>query len=583
MKCIRLILPVLGLLLFFSACKPKKETATGPAPDSTFAKIADEFLDGYFNFRPGVATYVGLHQYDRAKRDYTKAGLAAELDRLKAFEQKLAPLGDSLSPTARFDHKLLLAGIRQEIFALEDLGIYTKNPMTYAGSISLNIFVQRDFAPLKERVKSIIAIEDQTPAIFAAARENLADSLAKPYVETAILIARGGADFMEKELVEALAQGVDDSLKTAFTASNTKAIGELRGFATWLEKEKLSKVHNHYAIGKTNYKKMLLYNEMLDINPEDILAQGLAELKKEQELFAQVAKVINPNKKAIDVFEDLKKDHPKAENLIADTRKNLESIRQFLLDKKIITVPSEVRVEVKETPQFARSTSTASMDTPGPFEKATQAFYYITPTEKTWSAKQKEEWLSQFSYYVTDIISVHEAYPGHYVQFLHLNASRTSKIQKTFGSYAFIEGWAHYTEKMMIEEGFGAKDPVTQAKYHLAQLDESLLRLCRLCVSIKTHTEGMNLADATKFIQDNAYYSYKPAYQEALRGTFDPGYLSYTLGKLQILKLREEYKAQEGANFSLQKFHDQLLDNGMPPIEMLRDVLLKNPQAGASF
>jgi uncharacterized protein (DUF885 family) len=328
---------------------------------------------------------------------------------------------------------------------------------------------------------------------------------------------------------------------------------------------------------------MLLYNEMLDVNPEDILTQGLAELKKEQELFAQVAKVINPNKKAIDVFEDLKKDHPKAENLIPDARKNLESIRQFLLDKKIITVPSEVRVEVKETPQFARSTSTASMDTPGPFEKATQAFYYITPTEKTWSAKQKEEWLSQFSYYVTDIISVHEAYPGHYVQFLHLNASPTSKIQKTFGSYAFIEGWAHYTEKMMIEEGFGAKDPMTQAKYHLAQLDESLLRLCRLCVSIKIHTEGMPLADATKFIQDNAYYSYKPAYQEALRGTFDPGYLSYTLGKLQILKLREEYKAQEGANFSLQKFHDQLLDNGMPPIEMLRGVLLKEPKTGASL
>ncbi len=583
MKCIRLFIPVLGLLLLFSACKPKKETASGPSPDSTFAKMADEFLDGYFTFRPGVATYVGLHQYDRAKRDYSKAGLAAELDRLKAFEQKLAPLGDSLSPKARFDHKLLLAAIHQEIFAMEDLGIYTKNPMTYAGSISLNIFAQRDFAPLKERVKSVIAIEDQTPAIFAAARENLADSLAKPYVETAILIARGGADFLEKELVEALAQGVDDTLRTVFNAANKKAIGELRGFATWLEKEKLSKVHNRYAIGKANYKKMLLYNEMLDVNPEDILTQGLAELKKEQELFAQVAKVINPNKKAIDVFEDLKKDHPKAENLIPDARKNLETIRQFLLDKKIITVPSEVRVEVKETPQFARSTSTASMDTPGPFEKATQAFYYITPTEKTWSAKQKEEWLSQFSYYVTDIISVHEAYPGHYVQFLHLNASPTSKIQKTFGSYAFVEGWAHYTEKMMIEEGFGAKDPITQAKYHLAQLDESLLRLCRLCVSIKTHTEGMTLADATKFIEDNAYYAYKPAYQEALRGTFDPGYLSYTLGKLQILKLREEYKAQEGENFSLQKFHDQLLDNGMPPVTLLREVLLKNPTAGTSF
>lgn len=583
MKRIYLLLPALALLLCISGCQRPKETVAAHHPDSTFVKLSDEFLKGYFTFRPGTATYLGLHEYDRAKRDYSQAALATELQRLKTYEQRLAPLADSLSPKARFDHKLLLSGIRQEIFLMEDLGIYTKNPMTYAGAISLNLFVQRDFAPLDERVKSIIAIEEQTPALFASARENLADSLAKPYVETAILVARGGADFMEKELVEALAQGVGDSLKATFTASNKKAIAELRGFATWLEKEKLPKVHQHYAIGKTNYKKMLLYNEMLDVNPEDILAMGLAELKKEQELFAEVAKKINPNKSAIAVFEDLKKDHPTADNLIPDARKNLESIRQFLLDKKIITVPSEVRVEIKETPQFARSTSTASMDTPGPFEKATQAFYYITPVEKTWTSKQKEEWLSQFNYYVTDIISVHEAYPGHYVQFLHVNASPTSRIQKTFGSYAFIEGWAHYTEKMMIEEGFGAKDPLTQAKYHLAQLDESLLRLCRLCVSIKTHTEGMTLADATKFLQDNCYYDYKPAYQEALRGTFDPGYLSYTLGKLQILKLREAYKAQEGANFSLQKFHDQLLDNGMPPVEMLREMMLKDQSSGKAF
>jgi uncharacterized protein (DUF885 family) len=322
---------------------------------------------------------------------------------------------------------------------------------------------------------------------------------------------------------------------------------------------------------------MLLYNEMLTITPEEILAMGIEELKKEQALFAEVARKIDPNKKAIDVFESIKKDHPTAKNLIPDAKKNLEAIRQFLIDKKIITIPSDVRVSVQETPPFARSTGTASMDTPGPFEKkATEAFYYITPVEDNWSAKQKEEWLTQFNYYVTDIISIHEAYPGHYVNFLHLNASGATKIEKIFFSYAFVEGWAHYTEKMMIEEGFGATDSITAAKYHLAQLDESLLRLCRLCVSVKTHCEGMSLADATKFIQNNAYYSYKPAYQEALRGTFDPGYLSYTLGKLQILKLREDYKKQEGTNFSLQKFHDTLLGSGAPPVELIREIMIRN-------
>ncbi len=575
MKKYSLLLPLIGVILFFSSCTKKEKVVANT--DSTFVKLTDEYLEGYFAFRPANATYLGLHEYDRHVRDYSKAGLEAELARLKVYERKLLSIGDSISSAASFDYRILLSAIRQEIFSMEDIGIYTKNPMTYAGVLNLNIFIQRDFAPLAERVKSIIAIEDQAPAIFAAAKENLEDSLAKPYVETAILIANGSADFMENELVLALNDLNNDSIKKSFDTSNKKAIAELRSFAAWLQKEKRSKVHNHYAIGKENYEKMLLFNEMLTISPEEILALGLAELKKEQELFAEVAKKIDSKKKPIEVFEALKKEHPTAENLIPDAKKNLDAIRQFLIDKKIITIPSEERVTVTETPQYARATSTASMDTPGPFEKAKQAFYYITPVEKKWSTKQKKEWLTQFNYYVTDVISIHEAYPGHYVQFLKLNASAATKIQKIFGSYAFIEGWAHYTEKMMIEEDFGGNDPVLQAKYHLAQLDESLLRLCRLCVSIKTHTEGMSLADATKFFQDNCYYEYKPAYQEALRGTFDPGYLSYTLGKLQLLKLREEYKKQEGANFSLQKFHDQLLGHGAPPVQLIREVLLKEP------
>jgi len=581
MKLSRYLLLAVSSVFFFNSCAKKEKETTNLDP--AFEKLSEEFLKGYFEFRPATATYLGMHEYDRQKRDYSKPALEAELARLKDFEQKLVSIGDSISTKASYDYKILLSAIRQEIFSFEDLQVFNKNPMTYAGTLSLNIFIQRDFAPLNERVQSIIAIEEQAPAIFAAARENLNDSLAKPYVETAMMIAEGTADFLEKDLTEALKEVTDENLKKEFEVSNKKAINELKEFSNWLKKEKLSITHNNYAIGKDNYQKMLLFNEMLTISPEEILAMGLEELKKEQALFAEVAKVIDPNKKPIEVFEALKKDHPTPENLIPDAKKNLEAIRQFLVDKKIITIPSEVRVEIKETPQFARSTSTASMDTPGPFEKATQAFYYITPTEKSWTAKQKEEWLSQFNYYVTDVISIHEAYPGHYVQFLHLNASSATKIEKIFGSYAFIEGWAHYTEKMMIEEGFGGNDELAKAKYHMAQLDESLLRLCRLCVSLKTHTEGMNLADATKFFQDNAYYEYKPAYQEALRGTFDPGYLSYTLGKLQILKLREEYKAQEGDKFSLQKFHDMLLDNGMPPVQLIREVMLKDPAKTAAF
>jgi uncharacterized protein (DUF885 family) len=394
----------------------------------------------------------------------------------------------------------------------------------------------------------------------------------------AMEIAKGAADFLKGDLVVALKDVKNDSLMSAFRQTNNKAIDEVNGFVDWLKKEKLPKSKNNFAIGKENYQKMLLYGEDISMSPEKILEIGLTELKREQENFNTAAKIINPNKKPADVYHDMQKEHPTADSLIPDARKHIETIRQFLIDKKIITMPSEVRVQVKETPQYARSTSTASMDVPGPFEKkATEAYYYITPVDAGWTEKQKQDWLSMFDYYTTDNVTVHEAYPGHYTQFLHLNASNATKIEKIFGSYAFVEGWAHYCEKMMIDEGYGnTGDPVKAAKYRLAQSGDALLRICRLCVSIKMHCQGMSVDDGTKFFMNNWYQGEKPSRQEALRGTFDPGYLFYTVGKLEILKLRDDYQKQEDGNFSLMKFHDVMLDNGMPPVRLLREVLLKD-------
>jgi uncharacterized protein (DUF885 family) len=555
-----------------------QQTAQSTNGNAAFQKLADAFIDGYLAWRPQQGTYLGLHDYDGKVTDYSRASLDAELARLKEYKGKLAQLDTStLSEQDYYDYRILRSAIDQEIFRFEDLGTYTQQPMTYAGVFDVNIYAQRDFAPLEVRMRSIIAIEQKASQVMAAARQNLRDTLAKPHLETAILIARGSADFLAKELPKALREVKNDSLQQVFSTANEEAVRELRGYADFLEKQKLPKANEGYAIGRENYRKMLLYNEMLSTTPEDILEMGLKKMKEEQAEFAAAARVIDPKKSPAQVYQSIQRDHPTAGNLISDTRKNLESIRQYLIDHQIITIPSEVRVRVEETPPFARATSTASMDTPGPFEKkATQAFYYITPVEPQWPASQQEEWLSQFNYYTTDIISIHEAYPGHYVQFLKLNASPATKIEKMFGSYAFIEGWAHYTEQMMMEEGFGSgKDSVTLAKYKMAQLAESLLRLCRLAVSVQMHTQGMKLPAATKFFQDNCFYEYKPAYQEALRGTFDPGYLSYTLGKLQILQLREAYKQQEGSGYSLKKFHDTLLNHGMPPVQLIREVMLQ--------
>jgi uncharacterized protein (DUF885 family) len=309
----------------------------------------------------------------------------------------------------------------------------------------------------------------------------------------------------------------------------------------------------------------------------------LRELKRKQQDFADAARQIDPNKKPVEVFQSIQKDHPTEQSLIPDTAKNLEAIRQFLVDHKIITLPSPVRAKVMETPQYLRATSFASMDTPGPFEtKATEAYYYVTPPEPNWAPQQKEEWLTAFNYYTTDIVSTHEAYPGHYVQFLCWKASLATKLEKIFAGYAFTEGWAHYAEQMMVDEGFGGtglatpEDKIKAAKYRLAQTDEALLRCCRFCVSIQMHCQGMTVEQATKFFQDNSYYEEKPAHQEAVRGAYDPEYLYYTLGKLEIFKLREDYRKQEGAAFTLQKFHDELLRHGAPPIRLLREVLLRD-------
>ena len=550
--------------------------------DADFEKIALDFIGGYLAARPLQGVALGLHQYDGKIGDYTRLAIDAEIERLHRFQTQLSKIDPgTLSARIDIDRRILLTAIARELFQIEDMGIFDRNPMTYARAIDINIYIKRDFKPLDDRVRDIVTIEDQTANIMTAAKTNLAAVLPKPYVELAIQIANGSADFLEKDLAAAVKDLDDEPLTAAFQDSNKKAAAALRDYASWLAKERLPKATDNFAIGTAKYQRMLAETELVDLPPDKILALGLQRLREEQGIFAAAAKIIDPKKTPLAVFKQIQSEHPKPGELVTDVAKDLDQIRQFVLDHHIVAIPSDVRPSVTPTPQFDRATTFASMDTPGPFEKkATQAYYYVTPVEENWTEKQKDEWLTSFNYYTSDVVSIHEAYPGHYVQFLHLNASTATQLEKVFGSYAFIEGWAHYTEKMMLDEGFGSaanptpEQKVRAAKYRMAQADEALLRLCRLCVSIKMHTQGMSVADAAKFFQENCYYEVKPSMSEALRGTFDPGYLNYTLGKWQILKLRDDYKAQEGPNFSLEKFHNEVLDHGMPPIRLLREMML---------
>jgi len=574
------------LLVFVSAVFSLDAAAPPRSDDSALDSFAEGFVKGYLDWRPGEGVSLGLHQYDGKSTDYSRSSLDAELARLNKAERTLAALPtNNLTRRGSCDYRLLQSALRKELFKFQDLQSYTRNPMTYARSMAVNIYIKRDFAPLPERVRSIIAILRQSSNVFAAARANLDEIVPRPLVETAIQIAEGSAEFLAKDLVTALKDLKDDSLQAQFNTANQLAISELRGYVAWLKEKKLPAADNRFALGREKFAKMLREGELIDLSPERILDLGLRELRREQQVLAATAKKIDPTKKATDVLKQIQKDHPTAESLIPDTRKNLEAIRQFLIDRHIVTIPSPVRARVEETPQFDRATSFASMDTPGPFEtKATEAYYYVTPVEQEWSPQQKEEWLTAFNYYTTDVVTIHEAYPGHYTQFLCLNASGANRMEKILSSYAFVEGWAHYTEQMMLDEGFGPNMPslssqppaLVAAKYRLAQSDEALLRLCRLCCAIKLHCQGMTVDEATRFFQDNCYYEEKPARQEAVRWTFDPEYLYYTRGKLQILKSRRDWQKQEGTRFALQQFHDEMLRHGAPPLRLLRELILKD-------
>jgi uncharacterized protein (DUF885 family) len=576
--CLRLF--VLALFV------PWANSFAAQSADADYEAVAEEYIKGYFAARPLQGTAIGLHEYDGKITDYSRLALDAELSRLRRFDDRLNKFdATKLSQRQSIDLRILQAAVKKDLFEMQEMSVFERNPMVYAQAADVNVYIKRNFASLEDRVRSLVAIESQIPNILIAARTNLNEVVPKPYVELAIQIARGSSDFLKKDLVAAIGNLKDEQLRVAFHEANRKAANALNDYAAWLERVKLPKASLDFALGEEKFRRFLAQTELVDLPPQKILEIGLEQLRAEQQAFAEAAKKIDPDKSPIEVFRQIQSEHPAPENLIPDVAKDLDKIRKYVLSHRLVSIPSEVRAKVKETPQYLRATSFASMDTPGPFEKrATEAYYYVTPTENDWPEKQKQEWLTAFNYYTSDITSIHEAYPGHYVQFLHLNASPASKVEKIFGSYAFVEGWAHYCEKMMVDEGYGSSTAETPSeddakravKYRMAQADEALLRLCRLCVSIKMHTQKLSIEEATKFFQDNCYYEEKPARQEAMRGTFDPGYLNYTLGKLQILKLRDDYKAQQGDDFSFQKFHNELLNHGMPPIRLLREIMLKD-------
>jgi len=478
-----------------------------------------------------------------------------------------------LAASEEIDAEILDSQIKAELMDLETLQTWRRNPMNYVGlpGGAIDGLIKRNFAPPAERLRAVVSRLKGVPALMDAMKQNIQNP-PHEFTDLAFRMAHGSIGFFRDTAAMWAkdAAGGDTSLLNEFQAANATAAKSLEDGAEWLERTLLPSSKGSYAIGADNFSKKLLYEEMVDTPLDRLLAIGEEHLARDYNAFIDTARRIDPSKSPMAVMKSLSDDHPTELTLIPDAKKTIEGLVQFINTKDIVTISSQVRPTIKETPPYARSGTFASMDTPGPFEeKATEAFYYVTPPEREWDVKHKEEHLRAFNPAVMTIITIHEAYPGHYIQFLNAKQFPT-KTRKIFFCSSNVEGWAHYGEQMMLEEGFCNGDP----KMRLAQLQEALLRDARYVVGIKLHTAGWTVEQGAKFFEDKAFQEPANAYEEARRGAYNPTYLYYTLGKLQIYKLRDDYRKAKGPGFSLKSFHDEFVHQGGVPIKIIRGILL---------
>jgi uncharacterized protein (DUF885 family) len=562
--------------LVFAAATVVAGWGEAPADDApaAYARVVDAYFDARFAAYPTQGTAAGLHEYDGRLDDLSReaigrrvAVLKEQLEALTAVERAGLEFDDAI------DAEFLEAQMRGELLDLEGLETW-RNPMRYASlpGEAVDGLIKRDFAPAAARLRSLIERERRIPAVFAAARANVANPPAE-FTDLAIRMAKGSIGFFEGSVVTwaHAATGGDAGLKAEFDEVNGQVVRELAEFARWLEEDLRPRSKGTYAIGAEAFARKLRYEEMIEAPLAEVLARGEANLERDYRAFVETARAIDPARTPAEVMASISDAHPTAEDLIPSVRRSVEAAREFLIAKGIVTVPSEVRVRVEETPPYARSGGFASMDTPGPYEmKAREAYYYVTPVEPDWDETHREEHLRLFNDPVVAMINVHEAYPGHYLQFLYAPRFKT-KVRKLLSCGTNVEGWAHYTEQMMVDEGFGGGDP----RVRLAQLQEALLRDCRYVAGIKLHTEGWTVERAAReLFEAKGFQEPANAYEEARRGAYNPTYLYYTYGKLDILDLRSDYlKFHENAD--LRAFHDAFVELGGLPLPLVRRVLLR--------
>ncbi|HEX4153082.1 MAG TPA: DUF885 domain-containing protein [Steroidobacteraceae bacterium] len=575
----------LALLAFLAGCNQSSKSPRAPVerPPSQasldWQEAANGFMQSYFAAQPFFAAQEGKHEYDGQLPDLSEHGLKREIARLHAERDRIAGIDPKpLLPKERFDREYLLSVANNDLFWLEKTRYPYSNPYWYVGNIDPDVYLSRNYAPLNVRMKAYIKYARGIPQLAKDIQENLKGPLPKSYVELGIANFGGYVDFYKNDVTPVFASVDDPAMQKDLAdadANAAQAMANLRDYLTGLRKT----ANDNFALGKDLYAEMVKDTDQVDVPIEQIEAAGRADLTRNTDMLKSACESYLPKGSLAACLAKMDANKPPQGTLEA-ARSQLTLLRDFVQKHNVVSIPGDQQALVAEAPPYNRENA-AFIQVPGPYDKGVTAVYNIAPPNPKWSKREQAEYIPSVATLM--FTSVHEVWPGHFLQFLHSN-SNPDKLEALWIGYAYAEGWAHYCEEMMYDEGVGKDDP----EMHIGQLKEALLRDVRLLSSIGMQTEGMTVAQSEKMFREQAFQDPGDARQQAARGTYDPAYLNYTLGKLMIKKLRADWIAKMRASGGAQaagipagddqamwkSFHDQFLSYGGPPIPLVRKEMM---------
>ncbi|MGB6143953.1 MAG: DUF885 domain-containing protein [Rhodanobacter sp.] len=533
--------------------------------NATLATDVDAFLAGYFQHYPVFAANAGKHEFDGRLPDFSAEGLKANADWLHAQRKSFAAFtDDELDARGRFQRDYVLAVIDGQLFWLEDSGAPYKNPTFYTGDLSPSMYLTRPYAPLAQRMAAFVTYQEALPKALAQIKANLKLPLPASYIDVGVNSFAGFASFFRTDVPGIFAQVKDDALQARFKASNAAAIKASQELADWLKAQKPHATQD-FALGADKFAKMLHATERVDLPLDQLKAIGESDLARNLASLKSACDKFAPGQSLKDCVAKESADKPVG-GAVEGARAQLASLRQFIVDKDLVSIPGTEQAKAEEAPPFNRW-NFAYIEIPGPYENNLPSVYYIAPPDPTWSKADQAAYVPGKAALL--FVSAHEVWPGHFLQFLHANRAHW-KFGQLFVGYAFAEGWAHYTEEMMFDAGLDGATP----EVHIGQLTNALLRDVRYLSAIGLHTGGMTVAQSEQMFRDKAFQDPGNARQQAARGTYDPAYLNYTMGKLMIMQLRQDWIAAHPGPNALKAFHDQFLSYGGPPIPLVRQQML---------